>query len=245
MRALTSCAVAMLMLHACAAHQPDNAGPVKAPSIVPLSPRATPLPKDRLVFDSDRSGNYEIYSMGTDGSNVVQLTRDGKFDTWWPRISPDRRQILFHRSPKGVKDRDYTRVSLWVMNADGTASRELRSVGADGWALQGHAEWSPDGRQMVMFGGKRINPQIYVTDAEGRNPRAITSRGGQNLDPAWSPNGRTIVFTACPTAICFERDYEIYTIAADGAGEAVRIIRAIAYAVVVNHRKKWFTVREL
>lgn len=223
MRSLIASVTAASILWSCAENDPQSAAQPKPITVIPLSPVATPLPKDRVVFDSDRSGNYEIYVMSHEGSNVVQLTSDVKFDTWWPRVSPDRRQILFHRSPKGVNDRDYTKVSLWVMNADGSAVRELRPVGADGWALQGHAAWSPDGRQLVMFGGKRISPQIFVTDVQGRNPRAITSRGGQNLDPSWSPDGRTIVFTACPSSICFERDYEIYTIDADGVGEPVRI----------------------
>src|SRR4051794_22005974 len=62
----------------------------------------TALPVTRLVFDSDRTGNFEIYAMGVDGSSPVELTRDATYDSFWPKISPDRTQILFYRSPKGV-----------------------------------------------------------------------------------------------------------------------------------------------
>lgn len=186
------------------------------------APAATRLAADRMVFNSDRSGNHEVYSMKLDGSDEKRLTNDPAFDSWWGRIAPDRTRILFYRTPKGVHDRDYAQTSLWMMNADGTEQRQLRAKGADGWQLQGHGEWSPDGSQLVMFGGSRINPQLFITDAQGKMIRQVTQRGGQNLDPAFSPDGRTIVFVGCPASACVERDYEIFTVPA-GGGEARRL----------------------
>jgi TolB protein len=160
--------------------------------------------------------------MKVDGSDVRQLTNEPKWDSWWPRISPDRTRILFYRSPKGVHDTDYSATRLWMMNADGGDARELRPKGADGWELQGHAEWSPDGTQLVMFGGSRANPQLFVTKADGTSPRRLTDRPGTNLDPSFSPDGKTVVFVGCAQAICFEKDYEIFSMPAAG-GEAKRL----------------------
>jgi Tol biopolymer transport system component len=55
-----------------------------------------------------------------DSSAPRQLTDDPSLDSWWPRISPDRRTILFYRAPAGVHDLDATKVSLWAMDADGS-----------------------------------------------------------------------------------------------------------------------------
>ena len=175
-----------------------------------------------IVFASDRTGNFEVWAMRADGSRPRQLTNDPATDAWWPRPSPDRRTILFNRTPAGVHDRDYGAVSLWSMGADGSGSQLLRPPGLDGWSQQGHAEWSPDGSHMVMFGGSKINPQIYVTDSVGQNPAKITSRGGTNLDPSYSPDGSTVVFVGCPRSFCQADDYEIYTVAATG-GAVTRI----------------------
>ena len=187
----------------------------------PLS-AGEPLAVGRLVFDSDRAGSYGLYSMRVEGGDIQPVSSDPQFDSWWPRLSPDRRQIVFYRTPKGVHDKDYTQATLWTVNADGSGLRQLRGRGADGWDHQGHAEWSPDGTELVMFGGSRSNPQVFVTDANGARPRKVTDRPGTNLDPSWSPDGRSIVFVGCPQAICFENDYEIYVVPAAG-GAAKRL----------------------
>jgi hypothetical protein len=185
-------------------------------------PRSAALSADELMFDSDRTGTFEVFAVGVDGGPGVQLTDDPRYDSWSPRISPDRETVLFYRSPAGVHDLDASAVSLWAMAADGSGAVELRPAGLDGWVFQGHAEWSPDGTELVMFGGSRINPQIHITDALGQDPRAVTDRGGVNLDPQWSPDGTTIAFVGCPHAVCTEGDYEIYLIGVDG-GETRRV----------------------
>jgi Tol biopolymer transport system component len=180
-----------------------------------LPPGSSPLPTDDLLFDANPTGHYEIYVSGPNGSGMTRLTDDPMFDSWYPRLSPDRRRILFYRTPAGVHDRDYMLTSLWMMNANGSDVTEVLSPGCYGWLFQGHAEWSPDGKSLVMFGGK-ANPQIYVTTIDGTDPRQVTDRPGPNVDPSWSPDGSTIVFVGCPSVPCSPPDYEIYTVPAAG-----------------------------
>jgi Tol biopolymer transport system component len=202
-----------------------SSAPTPAPSAATAAPLSigAPLPNGRLVFDSDRAGTYGLYTMRVDGGDVQTLSSDPQFDSWWPRLSPDRMHVVFYRTPKGVHDTDFTQAALWAVNADGSGLRQLRAKGADGWEQQGHADWSADGTQLAMFGGTRSNPQIFVTNASGSQPRKVTAdRPGTNLDPSWSPDGKSIVFVGCAQAICFEDDYEIYVVAAAG-GDAKRL----------------------
>jgi len=108
---------------------------------------------------------------------------------------------------------------IYVMNADGSGPRQLRAAGADGWKIQGHAEWSPNGKHLAMFGGKDWkSSHVYVTDSEGRNPRRLTSRKNAHyVDPSRSPDGRTIVFTGCPARRCGPKDLEVFTLHVSGS----------------------------
>ncbi len=57
------------------------------------------VPKGNLVYDSNRTGTYEIFTMPADGSTSTQLTDDPAWDSWWAKLSPDRTTILFYRTP--------------------------------------------------------------------------------------------------------------------------------------------------
>lgn len=197
---------------------PDDWTP---PTVLPAS--AVTVPATTIVFDSDATGTFELYALDADG-DVRQLTDDPGTDAWWPRVSPDRRTILFYRTPAGTHDLDFTATALWATDAEGTDEVLLRPAGLDGWVQQGHAEWSPDGGSLVMFGGKRTNPQIHVTDALGQSPRQVTDDGGTNIDPSFHPDGRTLVYVGCPSSICSFGDYEIYAVPVDG-GARVRLTR--------------------
>jgi TolB protein len=185
---------------------------------LPAIERAEPtgsVPANEMLFDADGSGSFQIYVANGAGP-AHQLTNDPTTDAWWPRPSPDRTRILFYRTPAGTHDKDFKQTSLWVMNADGSSPTELLPPGSHGWNQHGHAEWSPDGQHLVMFGGKTTNPQIWVTDALGRQPRRLTDDGGVNLDPSWSPDGRTVVYVGCPHSLCTPGQQEVYTVPSSG-----------------------------
>ena len=187
--------------------------PVEIPPSVPFG---------HLVLSSDSPGTYEIFTMDADGSGLHQLTDDPTWASWWPRLSPDRTTIVFERTPAGVHDADHTQVAIWAMDADGSDVRLLRDVGADGWDLQGHVEWAPDGGSLTLFGGEAVNPQVWLAEPTGALRRPITDRPGTNIDPSFAPDGRSVVFIGCPSATCHPADYEVYRIPVEG-GEATRL----------------------
>lgn len=184
---------------------------------------AAPLASNILLFDSDRTGNYEIFAVSKATQQTWQLTCNSTWDSWWARISPDRTQVLFYRTPRGPgHDEDYTRTNLWMMDLTQPLSQEptnprlVRAAGAGGWEVQGHAEWhpSPPIKQLVMFGGTAGSPQIFVTDLGANVIRQVTNRRARNIDPSWSPDGSQITFIGCPKAACLPKDFEVYTIPA-------------------------------
>lgn len=213
------------------------------PAIGP--PAGAALPSDQLVFDSDQGGNFEIHAMRVDGSGVVQLTRDAAYDSWWPRLAPDRRRIVFVRTPRGTHDLDYSRVSIWSMDADGGRLAQLRAAGADGWALQGHPEWSPDGRQLVFAGCEAsgcgivdTGYEIFTMPASGAgSPTRLTADSLRDHDPYYSPDGTRIAWltqTQEPSAAYPAGVWNIRMAAADGSNLA-----AVTSDLEVNSKPDW------
>lgn len=71
---------------------------------------------------------------------------------------------------------------------------------------------SPHSSDQVLFISTRDgNAQIYVMDADGDHPRALTHGPAENTEPAWSPDGQRIAFTSYR-----DGNAEIYVMNPDG-----------------------------
>src|SRR5436305_10206918 len=71
----------------------------------------------KIAFESNRSGNFEIYTMDIDGAHIKQLTNDTAFDGT-PAWSPDGKQIVF------ASERD-SDPEIYIMNVDGSNQKRL------------------------------------------------------------------------------------------------------------------------
>jgi serine/threonine protein kinase/Tol biopolymer transport system component len=121
------------------------------------------LPDGRVVYDSDASGNVDIWVMNADGSGGRQLTFDQSSDTS-PTASPDGRYVVF-RSNRGVG------WGVWRMNADGSNTKELLSNVAGGEVLQ----FSPDSQWVYYMARDRSSGKaaFWKLSIEGGEPVKI------------------------------------------------------------------------
>lgn len=97
----------------------------------------------------------------------------------------------------------YSRDGSWAAWTDsrGRLWRARASSGADLLQLTGEdlevfsAQWSPDGRQLVLMGRRSGQPwQIYTVNAAGGAVTPLLT-GSRNLaDPDWSADGKRVVF---------------------------------------------------
>ena len=90
-----------------------------------------------LVFNSDRSGSWQIYKMPTGGGEAIQLTTDSA-GAYSPAWSPDGRQIAFHSMRAGNRD-------LYTMAADGSGLVQRTSSRSH----ELDPTWSPDGHELL------------------------------------------------------------------------------------------------
>jgi hypothetical protein len=136
-------------------------------------PRYSP-DNSKIVFQSTRNGQSDIYVMNIDGTAQTRLTNNPAADTA-PAWSPDGTKILFTSLRDGP-----TSPSLYVMNADGSNQTRV-TAGSDG-------VWRPTPTTPVIFTEDGTNNAAAV--------HSITFVRGpfKLLDPnIFSHDGRTRV----------------------------------------------------
>jgi Tol biopolymer transport system component len=128
---------------------------------------------DSVLFESNRSGDFELYRMPIEGGEASQLTESPGLDSS-AKESPDGEQIAF------VSDRDGD-FDVYVMDTNGSNVRQLTSNAE----RDGCPQWSPDGRLLVFYSERDGDPEIYVMNADGTDQRRLTTSPGRDQVPDW------------------------------------------------------------
>ena len=172
------------------------------------------------IYDS-----YDIFKVGADGSGLTRLTNTHGYDAE-ATIAEDGR-IVF----TSVRDGD---MEIYSMAADGSDVRRLTNLpGPDGGPF-----FSADGSKIVFRGRhpqagaaelgdyftllkqaiwRPTGLELYVMDRDGSNLRQVTTLGGANFAPFFTPDGERIIFSSNfknPKG----RDFDLYLVNLDGTG---------------------------
>jgi Tol biopolymer transport system component len=135
-----------------------------------------------IVFAQISSSADGIYKRDPAG-HVTRLTKGrDAFPAW----SPDGKQIAFSR----LFDFKNGGSHIYVMRADGS---ELHQIGK----LVNYGEvvsWSPDADQIAFLGKNGIE----VAGVDGSGEKTVAVKG---MEPAWAPDGETILFRKPPVEL--------------------------------------------
>lgn len=168
----------------------------------------------RVVFGSQREGDFDIYSMRIDGTDVRRLTDRVGYDGG-PWYSPDGRSIVWRawypetdderRQWKDAMENDYiiaVPLDIWVMDADGTNKRRIMRNGATNWA----PSWHRDGKRIVFssnmddwredLGQFGHNFEIYIVNSDGTGLERVTRNTVFDSFPMFSPDGKKLVWAS-------------------------------------------------
>jgi Tol biopolymer transport system component len=181
-------------------------------------------PETHIVFRRvTPGGEFAIFTMNADGSNLVRLTPGNTGVNTQPVWTPDGTQIVFssnRRNPScGSSSFDQCNFQLFIMNADGSNVCLLTSGQVPGlsYALP---TVSPDGTMLAFtsFQNGVFSIGTIPMTCDGKpTPTLLTSPRMQAAWPDWSPDGTKIVFSnngcnGCPPSDIFVMN------AADGSG---------------------------
>jgi serine/threonine protein kinase len=164
-----------------------------------------PSSGNRLVFTSTRDGDWDLYLIDSDGTNLRQVTDDPGID-YDPAWSPDGIRIAYASSTSDGKPEIKVITIACVLaeqNCDESAQNLTNNAAKD----YGPA-WSPDGQYIAFTSDREGNLDIYTMKADGTGVKRLTFNSGDDQAPRWSPDGTRIVYYAA--------DGNLYVIAASG-----------------------------
>ena len=157
-------------------------------------------------------------------------------------------QILFSACPNA----SIGECGLFVMNADGSAVRQITEANSDNYDSDG--AWSPDGRQIVFSSvrhcalsgrlpvhqGGTCGRDIYMMYTDGSEIVRLTKRDSLDMSagfPAWRPNGNLVAYAV--TRSTTPRYYAIETVVPSSHEVDRQITFVIASSVISYGRPAW------
>ena len=164
----------------------------------PVAP-TEPSGESLIAFASDRTGNYDIYVMRPDGTDVQNLTQHPAKDGD-PSWSPDRRYIAFSSNRGGDAD-------IYILDLGSGLTPPRVIPGIQGPGDQIHPVWARDGQRIAYASNEDGDWDIFVAVFDGSDKRQLTYNTAWDSFPTWSPDGREIIFTSAR-----DGNYELYAV---------------------------------
>ncbi|MEK6271288.1 MAG: hypothetical protein AABM42_01395 [Actinomycetota bacterium] len=153
------------------------------------------------IFRTSSAG--EIFTISPAGGDPTRLTDNAIADTQ-PSWSADGRRLTFIRGSAHWGQHQ----NVWTMRADGTHQRQV----THGATPESSPSFSPGGARIIMTRGWGYTGNIVIVRTDGTDPVRLTY-DREARDPAFSPNGRRIVFAGAPRE---ERAAGIWVMRRDG-----------------------------
>jgi Tol biopolymer transport system component len=182
-----------------------------APSLFPGTWNCHPSwsEDDVVFFTSNRSGHFELYSIGANGKGLTRLTKtESTVQNLAPAVSPDGKAVVYYRTGNGPLGM----TGLYLLKVGSGTSVNLT------WTFQGHSDfdpaWSPDGRRIAFTSDRMGSNDIWMVNTDGTNLVRLTSSKFSEAHPAFSPDGRQLAFVSDRTGAT-----EIFTL--DLAGSSL------------------------
>jgi TolB protein len=152
-----------------------------------------------LAYPGQRNGEFDIYTISTEGGEEKQLTTATGLDDG-PEYTPDGKYIYFNSVRTG-------RMQIWRMHPDGGAQEQVTSDNLNNW----FPHISPDGKWLVFLSygneveGHPENKDVMLRivplkddKVDGKIVVLAKLFGGQGTInvPSWSPDSKQLAFVS-------------------------------------------------
>jgi len=189
------------------------------------SPECPPDPDRSKGYLWPVTASYDIYIADLNGKITGKFLPSPGYDAE-ATINWKTKKVIFTSVRGGDLD-------LWTADLDGKNLKQITNkTGYDGGAY-----FSPDGKKIVWrshypapgdeekeykdkLAQELVAPmkmELWVADSDGTNAKQITNYGCASFAPAFSPDGKKIIFSSNKNK-CDTRYFDLFTINPDGTG---------------------------
>jgi TolB protein len=162
----------------------------------------------KIVYTSMQSGDLDLWTMNSDGSNKRQVTktegydggavfsRDGRKLVWraghptTPETQKRYRELLADNLTSPMK------MELFVADANGENARQITDFGCASFA----PTFTPDGKKILFSSNKHDCDgrkfELYMVNPDGSGLEQVTDFGGFTSFPEFSPDGKKLVYAS-------------------------------------------------
>jgi Tol biopolymer transport system component len=165
---------------------PDRARRIALTTGTGVAPRLGP---GYLLYVSSKGAADGIWKVQGDVSSEVWSASDSRV-VGGPAISRDGGRMVFSVRQSG-------RVRLYTANTNGTGARAV----SDAFEPDGDAAWAADGRSVVVAAITGGTPRLLRVELD--TGRTTDLAAEYSIDPAWSPDGGTIVYSGADVGTTF------------------------------------------
>jgi tricorn protease len=170
--------------------------------------------ENTVYYCSDRGGRIaNLWAYDVEKKTHRQVTNFTEYDVKWPSIGGDA--IVFENGGylyvMDLPAEKPARIKVLVPDDKPGARAEVRNVSA--WIT----DWdlSPSAKRAVIA----ARGDLFTVPAENGDPRNLTETpGARERDPAWSPDGKWIVYLSDQSG-----EYEIHVVGSDGKAPARQV----------------------
>ena len=148
-----------------------------------------------FAWNGEEQDNFDIWVQTIAGGPPLRLTSHSA-DDFQPAWSPDGLLIAFVRGTQGGFGQVVGKASLFVIPSVGGPARAIGEVA--GGSLSSKLTWTPESKALIVSDQTQAEgPRLFLLSIETGERRQLTeSPEGEfeDLDPALSPDGRTLAF---------------------------------------------------
>jgi hypothetical protein len=137
---------------------------------------------DLYIADAATGKNQKRITRNSFNSHIDQYSSYESSVAW----SPDSRRLALVAFAKG-------RNRMIIAGSEGKILEQLDLPGLEGFS---NPSWSPDGNSIVVTGMAEGQSDLYLYHLQTKTLKNLTNDGYSDLQPCFSPDGRSIVFTS-------------------------------------------------